>query len=78
VVRALQGDGAGPGGDRPRVRGPRARRQANVEENDEVPFEYGITAMPTLIVIKEGRVVDERVGKQSRAQLVKLLDDSIA
>jgi thioredoxin 1 len=46
----------------------------NVEENDQVPFEYGITAMPTLIVLKEGRVADQRVGKMSRDQLAKLLD----
>jgi len=49
----------------------------NVEENDQVPFEYGITAMPTLIVLREGKVVDQRVGKLSRAQLGKLLDESL-
>jgi thioredoxin 1 len=46
----------------------------NVEENDKVPFEYGITAMPTLIVFKSGRVAEQRVGKLSREQLVKLLE----
>jgi len=50
----------------------------NVEENDQVPFEYGITAMPTLIVLKEGKVVDQRVGKLGKAQLAKLLDESLA
>jgi thioredoxin 1 len=50
----------------------------NVEENDQVPFQYGITAMPTLIVLKGGKVVDQRVGKMGRAQLAKLLDESLA
>jgi len=50
----------------------------NVEENDQVPFQYGITAMPTLIVLKGGKVVDQRVGKMSKAQLAKLLDESLA
>jgi thioredoxin 1 len=46
----------------------------NVEENQQVPFQYGITAMPTLIVLKGGQVVEQRVGKMGRAQLAKLLD----
>jgi thioredoxin 1 len=46
----------------------------NVEENDQVPFQYGITAMPTLLVMKGGKVAEQRVGKMSREALVKLLD----
>ncbi|HEY8231654.1 MAG TPA: thioredoxin [Vicinamibacteria bacterium] len=46
----------------------------NVEENDKVPFEYGITAMPTLLVFKGGKVAEQRVGKMGRDQLAKLLD----
>ena len=46
----------------------------NVEENEQVPFEYGITAMPTLLVFKGGKVAEQRVGKMSRDALVKLLD----
>ncbi len=46
----------------------------NVEENENVPFQYGITAMPTLIVFKSGQVVEQRVGKMSRDALVKLIE----
>ncbi len=46
----------------------------NVEENDNVPFQYGITAMPTLIVFKGGKVAEQRVGKMSREALVKLIE----
>ena len=46
----------------------------NVEENDHVPHQYGITAMPTLIVFKGGKVAEQRVGKMSREALVKLLE----
>ena len=49
----------------------------NVEENDKVPFDYGITAMPTLIVFKGGQVAEQRVGKMSRDALVKLLDSHL-
>ena len=50
----------------------------NVEENQQVPFQYGITAMPTLIVLKGGQVVEQRVGKMGRAQLAKLLDPIVS
>jgi thioredoxin 1 len=46
----------------------------NVEENETVPFQYGITAMPTLLLFKGGKVIEQRVGKMSREQLAKLLD----
>jgi thioredoxin 1 len=46
----------------------------NVEENDQVPFQYGITAMPTLIVFKGGKVAEQRVGKMGRDALAKLLE----
>ena len=46
----------------------------NVEENNDIPFKYNITAMPTLIVLKGGQVLEQRVGKMSREALVKLLE----
>jgi thioredoxin 1 len=46
----------------------------NVEENDQVPYQYGITAMPTLIVFKGGKVAEQRVGKLSKDALTKLLE----
>jgi len=49
----------------------------NVEENETVPFQYGITAMPTLLLFKGGKVVEQRVGKMSREQLAKLLDGQL-
>lgn len=49
----------------------------NVEENDQVPFQYGITAMPTLLVFKGGKVAEQRVGKMGRDQLAKLLDSHL-
>ena len=48
--------------------------KVNVEENNDVPFRYGITAMPTLIVLKGGKVLDQRVGKLSKDALVKLVE----
>ncbi|MEZ5980067.1 MAG: thioredoxin [Planctomycetota bacterium] len=41
----------------------------NTSDNPEVPARYGITAIPTFLVIKGGEVVKQLVGSQSYAQL---------
>ncbi len=48
--------------------------KVNVEENEHVPFNYNVTAMPTLILLKGGQVVEQRVGKLSREALTKLIE----
>ena len=45
----------------------------NVEENDQVPFKYGITTLPTLMLFKNGQVSEQRVGLISKDNLVKLV-----
>jgi thioredoxin 1 len=46
----------------------------NVEENNDVPFKYNITTLPTLLVIKNGQVSEQRVGLISKDNLIKLLE----
>lgn len=36
----------------------------NTEDNTEVPARYGITAIPTFLLIKNGDVIDQMVGGQ--------------
>lgn len=52
--------------------------KVNVEENEQVPFEYNVTGMPTLIVLKGGQVVEQRVGKLSKDALVKLVEPHLS
>jgi thioredoxin len=49
----------------------------NVEENDQVPFKYGITTLPTLMLFKNGQVSEQRVGLISKENLVKLLEPHV-
>ena len=49
----------------------------NVEENAHVPFQYKITTLPTLLLLKGGQVSEQRVGLISREKLVELLDPHI-
>jgi thioredoxin len=46
----------------------------NVEEHGRVAEQYGIQAMPTLLIFKGGKVAEQRVGKMSKDALVKLLE----
>ena len=48
--------------------------KVNVEENEQVPFRYNITTLPTLMIFKAGKVSEQRVGLISRDNLVKLIE----
>lgn len=41
----------------------------NVDENAKTPVKYGIRAIPTLILFKNGAVVDQITGAVSKAQI---------
>jgi thioredoxin 1 len=41
----------------------------NVDENDGVAGEYGVRAIPTLLLFKGGKVVDQYVGMVPKATL---------
>ena len=41
----------------------------NTQDNPEVPARYGITAIPTFLVIKDGEVAKQIVGQRSYADL---------
>jgi thioredoxin 1 len=52
--------------------------KVNVEENNDVAFKYNVTGMPTVIVLKGGKVLEQRVGKLSKDALVKLVEPHLS
>jgi thioredoxin 1 len=46
----------------------------NVDENPDVAAAYRVHSIPTLIVFKDGEVVDRFVGVQPKAKLQRALD----
>ena len=51
--------------------------KVNVDDNRNVPAQYGIRGIPTLILFKDGQAVATKVGALSKAQLTAFIDASI-
>jgi thioredoxin 1 len=46
----------------------------NTDQNSEIPTNYGISALPTMLVFKGGTVVDKLVGMQPKAKIASSLN----
>jgi thioredoxin 1 len=46
----------------------------NVDENPSTPGKYGIRAIPTMILFKNGQVVEQVTGAVSKSSLKEVLD----
>ncbi|MFA7665224.1 MAG: thioredoxin TrxA [Burkholderiaceae bacterium] len=51
--------------------------KVNVDENQTVPAKYGIRGIPTLMLFRNGEVVDTKVGALSKSQLTLFLDSHL-
>ncbi len=49
----------------------------NVDENPGTPSTYGIKGIPTLILFKGGKAINQIVGAVSKARLKSMIDESI-
>ena len=49
----------------------------NVDENMDTPGRYNIRGIPTLLLFKGGRVVEQRVGALGKTDVQKMLDSHI-
>ncbi|UTR11309.1 MULTISPECIES: thioredoxin [Evansella] len=49
----------------------------DVDENQETASKYGVMSIPTLLVFKDGEVVDQVVGFQPKEQLASLLNKHV-
>lgn len=49
----------------------------NVDENQDIPVQFGIRGIPTLMLFKEGKLVATKVGALSKSQLTAFLDSAV-
>jgi thioredoxin 1 len=46
----------------------------NVDDNKQTPTKYGVRGIPTLMLFKDGQVVDQIVGAVPKSRIKELLD----
>ena len=48
--------------------------KCNVDDNEDVPFEFGIRSIPTLLFFKNGELKDRLVGASPKDAIAKKID----
>ena len=51
--------------------------KVNIDENQQTPRNYGVRGIPTLMVIKNGKVEATQIGAVSKGQLAQMIDRAI-
>jgi thioredoxin 1 len=49
----------------------------NVDENQMVPQQFGVTSIPTLLMFKNGKLVDRMVGAAPKERLQQFIDRNL-
>lgn len=51
--------------------------KANVDENQELSTEYSIRSIPSLLLFKNGKVVDTNAGMVAKSQLIDFINKNL-
>lgn len=51
--------------------------KVNVDENADVPAQYGVMSIPTLILFKNGNVEATKVGFLTKSQLIAFIEGNL-
>jgi thioredoxin 1 len=51
--------------------------KCNVDENPEIPSKYMVRGIPTLMIFKDGKIVDTKVGALPKSALVEWIKNSL-
>lgn len=49
----------------------------NIDENPNTPGKYGVRAIPTLMIFKDGQVADTLIGVKPKSQLVDWINQAV-
>ncbi|MEM9991788.1 MAG: thioredoxin [Bacteroidota bacterium] len=52
--------------------------KVDVDANPEISMKYGIRSIPTILILKNGEIVDKQVGAASKAALQQKLEKALA
>ncbi len=48
--------------------------KVDVDQNPELSAEFGVMSIPTLVIIKDGKVINQSAGARPKAQILALLE----
>jgi thioredoxin 1 len=49
----------------------------NIDDNPKIPTHYQVMSIPTLMLFKNGKVIDQAVGVLTKAELKEKIEDNI-
>ena len=49
----------------------------NIDENPQTPQKYGVNGIPTLMLFKNGELLDTKVGSMPKSILVEWIEESL-
>jgi thioredoxin 1 len=52
--------------------------KVNVDDNPNTSMEFGVRSIPTILVFKNGEIVNKKVGVASKAELQKMIEDAMS
>ena len=61
----------------PSYQGKAIIAKMNVDDNPQVSQRFGVTSIPTLMMFKEGKLVDRVVGAMPKGELQKFIDRNL-
>lgn len=47
--------------------------KVNVDEEQELAVQFGVMSIPTLMVVKDGKIVNQSMGAKPKAQILSML-----
>ena len=51
--------------------------KVNVDTNQKIAMEYGIRSIPSLLIFKDGTILNQVVGSVQKDSITKLLDEAL-
>ena len=51
--------------------------KVNVDDNQDAAGKYGVSAIPTLAIFKDGAVTDTRIGAQPKGKIAEFIDSAL-
>jgi thioredoxin 1 len=61
----------------PSYQGKAVIAKVNVDDNPMVAQKFGVTSIPTLMMFKDGKLVDRAVGAMPKGELQKFIDRNL-